>query len=449
MEANILNTTLLLVRDLLQRDDVAGALRIIESLHPPDQADIFEELQPEQQMELLPQLEAESVADILEELEDEDAAELASGIDASMLAHIIDEMGPDEAADLLGDLDPSLSIATLSQMQEADEVRPLLLHPDQTAGGLMTSEYLAFPQNMRVDRVLPALREWDPRGGDLYYLYVVDAENHLVGIASLLQIIRAQPSDRLFSIMNKETIKAHVTDDQEAAARLMARYDLTVVPVVDDEEHLVGVITVDDLVDVLEDEATEDIQRYGGSAPLDRAYLDTSVARAAWKRLGWLLLLFVTGTLTGTVMRLFEGQMNQVIALAVFVPLLIGTGGNAGAQTTATIIRALSVGDIELRDTGRIIWHEVRTALILAAMLALVAFVRAFFWEDSAPLALVVSISILTIVIWADFVGAILPLLAAKLHIDPAVVSGPLMSTLVDATGLLIYFSIASLVLGI
>ncbi|NLG51464.1 MAG: magnesium transporter [Chloroflexi bacterium] len=449
MEANILNTTLLLVRDLLQRDDVAGALRIIESLRPPDQADIFEELPPEQQMELIPQLEAEAVASILEELEDEDAAELASGIDASVLAQIVDEMGPDEAADLLGDLDPTLSVATLSQMQEADEVRPLLLHPDQTAGGLMTSEYLAFPQCMRIDKVLPVLREWDPKGGDLFYLYVVDTENRLVGVASLLQIIRAKPDEQLSSIMKRETIKAHVTDDQEAAARLMARYDLTVVPVVDDEEHLVGVITVDDLVEVLEDEATEDIQRYGGTVPLDRAYLDTSVAQAAWKRLGWLLLLFVTGTLTSTVMSMFEAQLTQVIALAMFVPLLIGTGGNAGAQTTATIIRALSVGDIELRDAIRVIWHELRTALILAAMLAAVAFVRAFFWEDSAPLALAVSLSILAIVIWADLVGAVLPLLAVRLRIDPAVVSGPLMSTLVDATGLLIYFSIASLILGL
>jgi len=168
-----------------------------------------------------------------------------------------------------------------------------------------------------------------------------------------------------------------------------------------------------------------------------------------WKRLGWLLLLFVTGTLTGTVMRLFENQLTEMVILSVFVPLLIGTGGNAGSQTTATVIRALAVGDIDLKDSLRVLWHELRTALILGALLALIAYVRALTWSNSSLTAAVVASSIFAIVIWADCVGSLLPLLAAKLHIDPALISGPLMSTLVDATGLLIYFSIARIVLRI
>ena len=448
METNTVDTALLRVRELLERDEVSGAIRLIESLLPPDQADVFEELDPEDQEVLLPQLETEDAADILEELEDEDAAQLAGRIQARTLAPILDEMAPDEAADLLGDLEPSLSAAALAQMQEPDEVRPLLLHPDETAGGLMTSEYLAFPQEMTAGQVLSALRTWQPRGAETPYVFVVDSQERLVGVANVFQIIRADVSETLSSLMDRAVIRAQVTDDQERAALLMSRYDLWAVPVVDDDKRLVGVITADDLVAVLEDEATEDIQRIGGSEPLDRPYSDTSIASAAWKRLGWLLLLFVTGTLTSTVMGLFQDQIHFV-TLALFVPLLIGTGGNAGTQATSIIIRAIAVGDVELKDSWRVLWREFRTAILLGGLLAAVALVRALTWPTSLPIALVVSITIFAIVVWADCVGSLLPLLAARLRIDPALVSGPLMSTLVDATGLLIYFCIAAALLRI
>lgn len=447
MEINVVDRTLLQVRKLLERDDIEAAIHLIEYLLPPDQADVFEELPPEQQEALLPRLETEDAADILEELEDEDAAELAARIDVDALAPIVDEMAPDEAADLLGDLDPSLSVATLAHMQEADEVRPLLLHPDETAGGLMTSEYLAFPQDMTVGRALAAMRTWEPKGAESHYLFIVDAQGRLVGITSLFQVLRAESSAPLASLVDREVLKAHVSDDQETAARLMARYDLVAVPVVDDEEQLVGVITVDDLVDVLEDEATEDIQRIAGTKPLDQPYMDTKIATVVRKRVGWLLLLFVTGALTGTVMRLFEGLLSQMVILTVFMPLLIGTGGNAGSQTTATIIRALAVGDIDLGDSLKVLWRELRTAIALGILLSTIAYALAMFWPTSPAIAATVASSIFAIVVWADCVGSLLPLLAAKLHIDPALVSGPLMSTLVDATGLLIYFSIARLVL--
>jgi magnesium transporter len=264
-----------------------------------------------------------------------------------------------------------------------------------------------------------------------------------------MRLIRAEPAQRMRALMDPEVLRVRASDDQETAAHLMSRYDLVVVPVVDDEDHLMGVITVDDLVEVLEDEATEDIQRIGGAEPLDRPYLDSSVRATAWKRIGWLLLLFVTGTLTGSVMNLFQEELDQVISLSLFIPLLIGTGGNAGTQTTTTIIRALAVGDIGLRDSLRVLWHELRTALILGTLLSVVAFARAITWVDSPVMAAVVSGSIFAIVLWANGVGSLLPLLAARFGVDPTLVSGPLMSTLVDATGLLIYFTIASAVLGL
>jgi magnesium transporter len=268
-------------------------------------------------------------------------------------------------------------------------------------------------------------------------------------MASLFKALRAAPETRLSALMERDVVRAYVDDDQETAARKMGRYDLVVMPVIDHKERLVGVITIDDLVDVLEEEATEDIQRLSGSQPLDRPYLDASAFSMVWKRVGWLLLLFVTGTLTGTVMRLYQDQLAAVVVLSVFIPLLVGTGGNAGSQTTATIIRALAVGDIDLRDSWRVLWHELRTAIILGVLLSGVAYLRAVTWGTTPAVAAVVSLSIVAIVIWADSVGSLLPLLAAKLKMDPALVSGPLMSTLVDATGLLIYFTIARLLLHI
>jgi magnesium transporter len=227
----------------------------------------------------------------------------------------------------------------------------------------------------------------------------------------------------------------------------MARYDLLALPVVDPDNVLIGVITVDNLVDVLEEETTEDIQRLGGAQPLERSYLDTGVLIVTRKRVGWLLLLFLTETLTGSVLRYFEGELQSVVALAFFVPLLIGTGGNAGSQTTSTIIRALAIGDIDLGDALRAFWHEFRAGLLLGIAMAGVAYVRALTWGSSPALALTVALSILTIVIWANGLGSLLPILAARLRIDPTVVSGPVMSTLVDATGLFIYFTIARVIL--
>jgi len=437
------------VQELLERGRIAQAIDLIESLPPADQADIFEDLPLEQQEALLSLLENEEAADILEELEDDEAAELAARIDADVLAPIVDEMAPDEAADLLGDLGPSHSTDTLAHMLEADEVEPLLLHPDETAGGLMTSEYLAFPQNMQAHQVLAALRTWEPKGVESPYLSVVDRQGHLTGVVSLFQILRASHDAQLASLMDTQVFKVHQSDDQETAARLMARYDLIAVPVVDDDERVVGVITVDDLVEVLEDEATEDIQRIAGSEPLYRPYLAVGVVSVVRKRLGWLLLLFITSTLTGTVMRFFEDQIAQVIVLTVFVPLLIGMGGNVGSQSSATIIRALAVGDIRLKDTLRIVWRELLIGLMLGALLSIAAYVRAVTWDVSPAIGFVVAASALFVVVWANCVGAFLPLLSEKLHIDPTLLSAPLLDTIVDGTGLLIYFSIARIVLGI
>ena len=449
MEALIIDDVLTRVRAALEQDNVQDAAAIIESLHPADQAKVFSELDDEGQTALLPQLDPADSADILEKLDDYEAAELVSSLSTEDIISIIDEMEPDEAADLLGDIDPEQAQAVLAGMETPEDIQPLLLHADNSAGGLMTSEFLALRTRMTAAQAIQAIREWKPEADTAYYLFVVDDTQHLRGVINLRQLIVAAPSARIENIMDPEVISVLVGTDQEECARLMSRYDLLALPVVSTDNLLLGIITVDDVVDVLVDEATEDIQRLGGTQPLERSYLESGVLTVARSRIGWLLILFLTASLTGTVMRYFEAQLQEVVALTFFIPLLIGTGGNAGSQTTTTIIRALGVGDIDLGDAMHSFWHELRVGVLLGIGMAIVAYIRAVTWGSSPALALSVSLAILGIVVWANGLGSTLPLLAARLGVDPAIVSGPAMSTLVDATGLFIYFTIASLILGI
>ncbi|HAL61546.1 MAG TPA: magnesium transporter, partial [Chloroflexi bacterium] len=332
------------VRRYLESDDLEGAIALLEALRPADKAEVFGDLPPSRQQHLLPRLDAEESADILEKLEDEEVAELAGRLEPRTLGRILDAMEPDEAADLLGDLPTQKAQALLASMKEAEEVRPLLLHPDDTAGGLMTSEFLALKRKMSAREALEAVRRWAPETEAAHYLFVVDTRNKLCGVVSLRQLIIVDPTTRLEEIMDPDVIQVKVGTDREECAQIMSRYDITALPVVDEEERLLGVITIDDILDVLEEEATEDIQRLGGAQPLEKPYLSTGIFEVSKKRMGWLLVLFVTETLTGSVLRHFQTQLDAVVALAFFVPLLIGTGGNAGTQTTSTIIRALAVG---------------------------------------------------------------------------------------------------------
>ena len=449
MEQVILEDVLSQLRTALESNDLTTASSVIEALRPADQADVFSDLDDKYQTTLLPEINPADAADIIEELYDEEAAELAVQLPLSTLVRIVNEMEPDEAADLLDDLDPIQAEAILAGLEAAHEVKRLIDYHDDTAGGLMTSAYLALQRRWTAEQSIGAIRAWHPDEETIYYLFVTDRLKRLVGVVNLRQLIVAYPKTIIMDIMNPDTIYVTADTDQEICADLMQRYDLLALPVVDENKMLLGVITIDDLVDVIQAEATEDIQRLGAAEPLDRAYLDTDVLTITRKRIGWLLLLFFTGTLTGWVMNLFQAQLETVVALSIFIPLLIGTGGNAGAQTTTTIIRAMAIGDIDWGDITRVLFHELGIGLTLGIAMAIIAFVLSFLWLSEISLAVTVAVSIMTIVLWATSIGSVLPMIVARLKIDPTVVSGPAMSTLVDATGLFIYFSIASIILGI
>lgn len=437
------------LRIALEAGDLAAASALIDELRAADQAAVVGELDEAAQAALMPHLDPADSADILEEMADHQAAELAASLSTPALVRIVDEMEPDEAADLLGDIQPWQARAVLEGLEDPHEVRPLLLHPDDTAGGLMTSEYIALRRRMTAGEALDVIRAVKPDAEHVYDLFVVDAYSRLVGTLPLRDLIVADPGALVGNLMDADVVSVPVGTDQEACARLMLRYDLLALPVVDGQKRLVGVITIDDVADVLEEEATEDIQRFGGTEPLEKPYLDTAIMLVTRKRIGWLLLLFITESLTGSVLRHFESELDTAVVLTFFIPLLIGTGGNAGSQTTSTIIRALAVGELTVRDALHAFWHELRVGLLLGVGMAVVAYGRALLWGTSPSVATTVSLAIMSIVLWANALGAILPLIASRLGIDPTVVSGPAMSTLVDATGLFIYLSIARLLLGL
>jgi magnesium transporter len=449
MEQVILEDVLAQIRTALESGDLTTASSIIEALRPADQADIFSDLDEDQQSRLLPEINPADAADIMEQLYDEEAAEVAVQLPLSKLVRIVNEMEPDEAADLLDDMEPVQADTILAQLEAAHQIQPLIQYPDDTAGGLMTSAFIALQRRMNAGQAIRTIRTWHPEEETIYYLFVTDRLKRLVGVVNLRQLIVADPTTQIVDIMEHDVINVTVDTDQEDCADLMQRYDLIALPVVDDSQHLLGIITIDDLVDVIQSEASEDIQRLAATQPLDRAYLDTSIFSLTRKRIGWLLLLFLTATLTGWVMAAYAAEIRAMVTLTIFIPMLIGTGGNAGSQTTATIIRALAVGDIDWGDVWRVWLHEVSVGFILGLIMGAIGFALAAIWISDLQLALIVGLSILCIVLWSTGAGSLLPLLATRLKVDPTVVSGPVMSTLVDATGLLIYFNIARIVLDL
>jgi magnesium transporter len=335
---------------------------------------------------------------------------------------------------------------------DAAEVRALLSYPPQSAGRLMTEKFVRVRPEMTAAETLAHLREADPEVESFNELYVLSPERRLLGVVPLHTVVTAPPARQLGDMMLRDVVTVAPEADQEEVARLVARYDVLALPVVTAEGRMLGIVTVDDVIDVLVSEGTEDVLRFAGiegGPELDQPYFSVPLLRVVRRRVGWLLLLFLAETFTGSVLRLFEGELSRVVALSFFIPLLIGTGGNTGAQTVSTLIRGLALGEIRLRDTWKVIARELAGGLMLGLILGAVAFGRALLWGSSYALAAVVGLTIIAICTWANTIGSLIPLVAQKLKIDPAVVSAPLITTLVDATGLAIYLLIAKVLLGL
>jgi magnesium transporter len=333
--------------------------------------------------------------------------------------------------------------------EEAQDVREILSYSDETAGRLMTRDVAALGRKWTVGEAIEYLRSLvlTDEAETVHYLYVVDRNERLIGVVPIRQLLLAQPDVTIESIMVPEAITIEDSADQEELAELVSKYDFVAIPVVDKEGRLLGVVTVDDVLDIVEEEATEDIQRLGGSEPLAQPYFSVSILQVVGKRLVWLLPLFIASIATDAIVRSYDWLTLAFVSLTIFFPVVIGTAGNAGSQTVATIIRGIAVGEIRLTDLGRTLSREAAIGLILGLVLGAAGFARALLLGTNTKVALILALTLPLVVIWANAVATLVPLIAERVKIDPAVVSTPMITTIVDATGMLIYLSLAAIVL--
>ena len=360
-------------------------------------------------------------------------------------------MSPDDATDVFAEFGAAEAEQLLVEMEpaEAAEIRELAAYPSDTAGGIMTPAFTAIDPEMRADEAIQALRQVAAEAETIYYVYVLDAEEHLLGVLSLHKLVLSRPETPVHELMIADPFRVRADADQEIAARTLTDHNLLALPVVDDENRLLGIITEDDIADVLEEEATEDIERLGGSQPLEVPYRLASVSLLVRRRIVWLLMLFLAEAYTGTVLRHYEAETQKVLALSFFIPLLIGTGGNVGSQTVTTLVRAMALGEVKLRDIRWVMAKEVTVAFMMGLIMAVFAFGRSAILHVGRDVGYVVALTVFSICIWSALVAAVMPLILKKLRIDPAVVSAPMITTVVDGTGLVIYFTIAKMILGL
>ena len=429
------------VHELLDAGDRESALTLFNELHPVDQGELLVGLAREPQQELLAVLPPEETAEILEHLEREEAVEVAEGMAAPDLSEVLDETRADVAADILRHLPEEQSRETLGTMHAAQEVIPLLGYADDTAGGLMTPEYPVVKDEMLAGIALDVLRLLGPQAEAFASIFVVDSQDKLVGSLSITRLALARPADVVHDIMGPEAVSVLTGTDQEECARLMERYDLRHLPVVDQEHRLIGIIQVEDVVDVVEEEATEDMYRMAGIAG---ERLLGPWSNSVRRRLPWLYVNLATAFLAGLVISLFESTIARVAALAVFLPVIAGQGGVGGTQTVTLVVRSMALGELTGDRGLRLLTRELLLGLIHGMLLALVVGLVAYLWKGIPMLGVVVGVAMLGNMVVAGLAGAGVPLLLRRLRMDPAVSSAIFVTTFTDVVGFLLFLGLAA-----
>ncbi len=426
---------------------------LLDAQYAVDVADVLERLDEHERLTVFQLLDPDLAAEVLDELGTFATRHLLDNLPDAQIIDLLSRMPMDDVAEILAEDVPGRrdELLVMLPSEVVAEISGLLDFPPQSAGRLMVRKFVRIDKNLTNDEALAHLRRVDSKVETLHDVYVLNGGSRLEGVCSVRELINMRPDQRVSDIMTTEVISITPDVDQEKAARLLGRYDLLALPVVSEDGRMLGIITVDDAIDVLAQENTEDLLRFGGVAgdANDQPYFTIPILRVIRTRFVWLLLLFLADTFTGNVLRVFDQQLAAVVALSFYIPLLIGTGGNAGAQTVSTIIRGLAVGDVQFRDTLRVLRREIVSGALLGTMLGLVAGFRAYLWDNDSQIAIIVGVTVLVVCTWANTIASLIPLVAKRLNIDPAVVSAPMITTLVDATGLFIYLSIATALLGL
>ncbi|MBE6990749.1 MAG: magnesium transporter [Ruminococcaceae bacterium] len=447
------------IGELLRSKRYAALRDLLESMEPADIAALLEDSGEEAMPLLYRLLPKELAAEVFVELEADSQEMLINGFSNTELREVLDELYLDDAADIVEEMPANVVIRILDKAapEMRKSINELLKYPEDSAGSIMNMEFLSLKKDMTVEDAFKRIRRI---GGDMETintLYVTDPTRRLLGVLSVRDLLLAESDDLIEDIMDTNVVSVTTTDDKEDVAQAMSKYDYLSMPVVDRESRLVGIVTVDDAMDVMEEEATEDIEKMAAITPTDKPYLKTSVLDTFRARIPWLLLLMVSATFTGLIITSFEASLAVVPVLTAYIPMLMDTGGNCGSQASVTVIRALSLDEVEFSDLLSVVWKEIRVAVLCGAVLAVANFGKMMLVDRmllgntalTPLLAAIVCLTLVCAVAVAKFVGCTLPLMAKRIGLDPAVMASPFITTIVDALSLLIYFQFASHMLGL
>ena len=449
------NVTLTETIKVLLDDKKFSTLRdILITMKPFDIAAVFENLQDEKMPILFRILPKELAAETFVEMDDETQEFLIHGFSDSELKEVVDELFVDDAVDLIEEM-PANVVKRILRQADKDmrkQINELLKYPEDSAGSIMTTEFIVLRPDMTAEMAIKRIRRTGVDKETIYTCYVTDANNKLIGITTVKDLLLAEDDELVKSIMEENVISVTTLADQEQVAQMFSNYNFLALPVVDNENRLVGIVTIDDAIDVIQEEATEDIEKMAAVLPSDKPYMKTSVFGLYKKRAPWLLILMLSATFTSAIISSFEAVLANVLILSSFIPMITGSGGNAGSQASVSVIRALSLGESHFRSIFLVLWKEFRVLILCGITLAAANFVKLLLFdlngqENAFMIALVISLTLVGTIIMAKLVGSSLPLLASKVGFDPAVMANPLISTVCDSLSLLIYFGVAKLIL--
>lgn len=441
------------IKELLNQKKYHEIRELLEDHNEADIADIFETIDNRDDIvRIFRLLSKDSAADVFSNLPVEYERLIIESLTNREIGQIMADLYSDDAVDMLEEMPANVvkKVLAATDKETRQDINSLLKYPDDSAGSIMTVEYVDLRAYMKVNDAIERIRLTGVDKETINVCYVTDVQKHLLGIITLREIILANATDNIKDLMEENIITVHTLDDQEEVARQFQKYDFQAMPVVDNENRLVGIITADDVMDILEEEATEDIEMMAAITPTDQPYMKTSVWDTYKKRIPWLLLLMISASITGKIIQGFEAALSTCVILTSFIPMLMDTGGNCGSQASVSVIRALSLDEVEFSELPLVIWKEMKVSIMVGATLAIANFIKIMLIDQTTIIvALVVCMTLFVTVIVAKFVGCALPVIASKIGFDPAVMASPFITTIVDALSLIVYFNVATLFMGL
>ena len=440
------------IEALIQAKDYLKASEVLSKMNEADVTEVLRDYDAYMTLLLFRMLPKKMAAEVFSRLEPEQQLQIVEAATHQELKDIMDELFFDDMVDMIEEMPSNVVKRILSMAGEEERalINQFLQYPEESAGSLMTIEYVDLKTAMTVKEALARIKKTGMTKETIYTCYVTDSERRLEGIVSLRTLVTSEEDLIIGDIMEPDIVRVSTHDDQEVVAHSFKKYGYLALPVIDNENRLIGIITVDDIIDIMEQEATEDFQKMAAMSPSEEAYLASGIFTMARQRLPWLLVLMISATFTGRIMGRFEDILTQAVVLSAFIPMLMDTGGNSGSQSSTLVIRGLAIGDIDTGDWWKVIWKEMSVSFLVGIALAATNFVRLLLLEKiDTRVALTVSITIVVTVMVSKIVGGLLPLIAKKMKVDPAVMAGPLITTIVDALALMVYFAVATALLGL